>query len=231
MSPLPAYVYLTFAFGALLGLVLFWRATGYARAFLISISLWIFLQSWLAVRGFYNDPRTMTYRFPLLIIPVIVLSLLARSKMGRGFMARLDLGSLTLFHVIRVPVEMTLYWLSVRGGLPHAMSIWAGENFDIITGLSAPVVYYLAFVKRSMSDRALAIWNVTGLILLTMPVVLALLSLPARYRIFGFGRPDIAIGYFPFIVLPAALVPLTYFAHFATLKRLRVYRRRHLPKA
>ncbi len=220
MRPLPGYVYSTFGLALLLGLGLFWRATRYSRPFLLILLAWIILQSWLAGRGFYDDPRTMTYRFPLLIIPVAILSLLARSKAGSGFMNRLDMESLTLFHVVRVPVEMSLSWLSLNGALPKEITIWSGENFDILIGLSAPVMYYLYFLRRSINRRALVVWNIAGLILLSSPVVLALLSLPARYRGFGFSRPDVAIGYFPFILLPAALVPLAIFAHFAALGKL-----------
>ena len=221
MNPGSGYVYFCFGVAVLLGFGLFWRATGYSTWFLLFLIAWSVLQSGLAIEGFYDNPLTMTYRLPLLIIPIAILSLIGRSSAGRQFMSNLDLGSLTLFHVIRVPVELTLSWLTLQRFLPHEMAIWSGENFDILTGFSAPVVYYLVFVKKITGRHFLRLWNIAGLILLAMPVILALLSLPSRYRTYGFRRPDLAIGHFPYILLPAALVPLAFFAHFASLRRLR----------
>jgi hypothetical protein len=121
--------------------------------------------------------------------------------------------------VIRIGVEIGLLSLSIHEAIPKAMS-FEGRNFDILSGLTAPLVYYFGFVKHRMGRKALILWNVVCVLLLLNVVSSAFLSLPGRFQQFGFERPNIGVGYFPFLLLPAILVPLVLFAHAATIRQL-----------
>ena len=220
MQHLPIYVYIVFAATVIVAGWLFYKATNYSRPFLINIIAWIAIQSVLGVTGFYNSSATMTKRFPLLFLPPLAFLIFRLvTKKGRAFLDSLHLPTLTIFHVIRIPVEIVLLWLFVNKTIPRVMT-FEGRNFDILSGLSAPLVYYFAFVKKNIGKKVLIGWNIICLALLLNVVSSAILSLPDRYQQFGFEQPNIALGYFPFILLPAFLVPMVMFATMAALRQL-----------
>ncbi|PWS30310.1 hypothetical protein [Pedobacter paludis] len=220
MEHLPIYVYLTFGITVVIAIWLFYRATNYSRTFLTALLLWILLQSILAISGFYKDPNTLTERFPLLIVPPL-LFLISRlvTKSGRTFLDGLNLPTLTVFHVIRIPVELVLFWLYLSKGVPEAMT-FHGRNFDVFSGISAPFIYYFGFVNKKLNKWVIITWNLVCLALLLNVVSSAILSLPARFVLFGFEQPNVALGYFPFILLPAVLVPLVLLSTVATIRQL-----------
>ncbi|GAB4044244.1 hypothetical protein [Spirosoma jeollabukense] len=220
MENLPAYVYLTFGATVVAAVWLFYRATNNSRLFLVWISIWILLQSVLSSTGFYNNPASMSSRFPLLILPPF-LFLVSRffTEQGKLFIDSLDLKILTIFHVIRIPVELVLFWLFVHKSIPEAMT-FEGRNVDILSGLSAPMIYYVGFVKNKRSNSVLVTWNVVCLALLLNVVITAIVALPVRFQYFGFEQPNVAIGYFPFVLLPACLVPLAMFSNLAAIRQL-----------
>ena len=220
MLQIPTYVYLTFAATVLLATGLFYKATNQSKPFLLGLLAWIISQSILAGIGFYDNPDTVTARFPLLILPPL-LFLTSRffTRKGRAFLDELDLPTLTIFHVIRIPVELVLFWLFVSKNVPEAMT-FHGRNFDIFSGISAPVIYYLGFVRKTLSSKVIIVWNLLCLALLINVVSAALLSLPARFTNYGFEQPNLALGYFPFVLLPSVLVPLVFLSTAAAIRQL-----------
>ena len=220
MQNLPFYVYLAFGATVVVAAWLILKATRYSKPFSIMLISWIALQSVLGIAGFYNNPLTMTARFPLLFLPAllfIVFQLMA--KKGRAFIDNSDLPTLTIIHIIRIPVEIVLFWLFLHKSVPQAMT-FHGRNFDIFSGITAPVIYYLGFVKKTISKKIILLWNLICLALLVNVVATALLSLPARFKQFGFEQPNTALGYFPFMLLPAFLVPVVLFSTLASIRQL-----------
>jgi hypothetical protein len=220
METLPWYVAVTFGATVLLAIWLFSKATRYSGSFFVFLLILIILQSALGLSGFYNDVHTMSTRFPLLVIPLLgfCLSLFLTHK-GKVFIDSLDIRTLTILHTIRIAVEIVLFWLFVHKAIPQAMT-FEGRNFDILSGLSAPLVYYFGFVKQRLSRTVMIIWNVVCMLLLLNVVASAVLSLPSRFQHFGFEQPNIAVGYFPFLLLPAILVPLVLFANAVSIRQL-----------
>lgn len=162
----------------------------------------------------------MTTRFPLLFLPALLFLVFRfATKNGRAFIDNLELPVLTIFHVIRIPVEIVLFWLFIHKSIPEAMT-FHGRNFDIFSGITAPFVYYFGFVKKIISKKIILKWNFICLALLLNVVSNALLSLPTRFQQFGFEQPNIALGVFPFVLLPACLVPLVLFATLASIRQL-----------
>jgi hypothetical protein len=93
--------------------------------------------------------------------------------------------ALTGFQVFRVPVEWVLFALHRDGVAPVQMS-FEGWNFDVLTGLSAPFVAWLA-ARGVVGRRGLLAWNCAGLALLANIVGIAVLSTPTPLRAFGTG--------------------------------------------
>jgi hypothetical protein len=220
MNTLPIYVYITFGLTVLVAVWLFYKAANQSKSFLVLMIVWIVIQSLLAIAGFYNHAETVTKRFPLLLLPPMIFIVLNFvTKKGKQFVDGLNIKMLTLFHIIRIPVEIVLFWLFVHQSVPKAMT-FEGHNFDVLSGISAPFIYYFGFVKQKISKPIIIAWNTLCMLLLMNVVANAVLSLPARYQQFGFEQPNMALAYFPFALLPTLLVPLVFFSHFAALRQL-----------
>jgi hypothetical protein len=124
-----------------------------------------------------------------------------------------------MFHIIRIPVEIVLFWLFLNKTIPQLMT-FEGRNFDILSGLTAPFTYYFGFVKQNLSRNMLLIWNFICLGLLINIVANAALSIPTPFQQFGFEQPNIAVLHFPFVWLPGCLVPMVLFAHLVNIRQL-----------
>jgi len=129
-------------------------------------------------------------------------------------------------HLVRIGVEFVLYQLSHYHVIPTLMTI-EGRNFDLLSGLSAPLVYYFAFVRHQMSYRWLVLWNIPCIILLLNVVTYAVLSAPGPLQRLAFDQPNVAVLHFPYRFLPGIVVPLVLFSNAAAvvkmLKNRRVY--------
>lgn len=199
---------------------LFYKASNYSKSFLIIVCIWVFVQSILALKGFYINEHSTPPKFALLIVPpTVFIIILLITKRGRNFIDALNIQQLTLLHTIRVFVELVLYMLFIFKTVPKAMT-FEGRNFDVLAGLSAPIIYYLVFKKQAFSKTGLIVWNIISLLLLLNIIVTAVLSLKTPFQVFGVEQPNIALTYFPYNLLAAAIVPIVLMSHFAALKQL-----------
>ena len=214
-------VYLQFAFGVitLLTVFMFYKAAHYLKNVLVILSIWMLAQAFLALSLFYTNWFSTPPRFALLIMPpVAVIIILFLTPKGKIFLNQLDRKQLTLLHTVRIAVELILYYLFVARGIPQIMT-FEGRNFDIIAGLTAPLVYYFTFIKPKLSANFYIGWNIICLALLANIVITAMLSAKSSFQQLAFDQPNIAIAYFPFNWLPSVVVPLVLLAHLASLKQ------------
>jgi hypothetical protein len=219
MEHLPVYIYIVFILTAVITLLMLYKA-GNSLNPVIIILVWLALQAAISLTGFYTVTTGLPPRFMLLLLPPIVfIAMLFFTKKGRGTIDSFDVKTLTLLHIVRIPVELTLYWLYLHKVVPGAMT-FEGRNFDILCGLSAPIVYYFGYVKNILSRNVLIAWNIICLLLLANIVFTAVLSAPFPFQKLGFGQPSIALFYFPFVWLPGGIVPIVLFTHLVVLKKL-----------
>jgi hypothetical protein len=95
-----------------------------------------------------------------------------------------------------------------------------GRNFDIMSGLTAPFVFYFVFIKKTLGTKVILIWNLVCLGLLINVVTNAILSAPFPFQKFSFDQLNIAILYFPFVWLPCCVVPLVLISHLAAIRTI-----------
>lgn len=217
ITNLPLYVYLTFFGSVILVLVQFYFASGKNMKLILALLCWGTLHSTLAVAGFYENTMSMPPRFFLLalLVPAVIISSSFSSKM-KTWLVSLDLKQLTYLNVVRIPVELVLFWLFVGGYVPELMT-FEGRNFDIIMGITAPLVAIAAFRGSEVKKTLLYVWNIISLILLGNIVIHAILSGPTVLQLIAFDQPNVALFYFPFLLLPAIIVPLVLIANIGSL--------------
>ncbi|HEY1047312.1 MAG TPA: hypothetical protein VGF79_12780 [Bacteroidia bacterium] len=220
MNQLPLFVSVFFIITLGLTLYFLYKAA-YDSVYVLIIPLVIIVvQSTLAHNGFYSHqgqgiPRPLFIILPSLITMVICFIV----PQSRHYLLTLNPGWLTFLHVIRFPIELVLFWLFLYNLVPEIMT-FNGWNYDVVSGISAPIVAYYAYVKKSMPFKWTLIWNILCLLLLLNIVVIAILSAPTPFQQFAFDHPNTGIFYFPFVCLPAVIVPLVMLSHIVSIYRL-----------
>jgi hypothetical protein len=185
-----------------------------------AIVVWLAVQAILAYKNFYVYTSSIPPRFALAVLPMLLcIVILFVTDGGKKFIDNLPLSILTYIHVVRILVEVVLYWLFLSKAVPEIMT-FAGRNFDIVAGITAPAMGYLFFKQKVLSYKVVIAWNVLCILLLLNIVVLAVLSAPFPFQHFGFEQPNVAILHFPFVWLPCFVVPVVLFAHLASIRQL-----------
>ncbi|MBL7997761.1 MAG: hypothetical protein JNL32_03890 [Candidatus Kapabacteria bacterium] len=216
---IPIYVVVLFTLTTFATVWYMATATNRRISVLIVCGVWMVMQLIIGASGFYLDTMVQPPRFPALVLPPIILTIiLFATQRGRMFLDALSLERLTLVHSCRIPVEIILYLLFIAYAVPEEMT-FEGRNLDILAGLTAPVVWYLVF-KRGASRRVLLVWNILALCLVLNIVGVAILSLHTPFQQFGFTQPNIAVLHIPFVWLPGVIVPLVLLSHLAAIRQL-----------
>jgi hypothetical protein len=220
MENLPLYIGLFFVLTTALAVFFFYKATPFSKLSVILILVWLTVITILSLNGFFTVTHTIPPRFIVLVLPpLLLIAALFFTAPGKQYMDQLDIRSLTLLHIVRIPVELGLFFLSLYKVVPELMT-FEGRNLDILSGLSAPLIYYFAFVKKKIRNKMLLLWNIVCLLLLINIVSHAVLSAPSPFQQLAFAQPNIAVLYFPFVWLPGCIVPLVLFSHLVALRRL-----------
>jgi hypothetical protein len=176
------------------------------------------LQFGIAATGLYENVDVLPPRFLLNIVPAIAAVLwLMLSKSGKAFAAGFDQSKLLWVHVVRIPVEVVLYGLFIAGLVPRIMT-FAGQNFDIVAGITAPIIWHLFYRSKSLSPALLKAWHWLMLALLGNIVVTALLAAPLPFQQIAFDQPNVGVLIAPFNLLPAVVVPLVIVGHLLGLR-------------
>ena len=218
MEHLPFYIGFIFILSTIFSVWMLYKASNYSNPLILIILSWLTLQAIVSLSGFYTVTATIPPRFALLVFPPVVL-IAALFFTRKDRLDSFDVKILTLLHVVRIPVEIGLYWLFIHRVVPGIMT-FEGRNFDILCGLTAPLVYYFGYIKNVLNRKILIAWNILGLLSLANIVSTAVLSAPFPTQQFAFDQPNIALLYFPFVWLPCCIVPIVLLSHLVAIKRL-----------
>ncbi len=231
IKDLPSYVNVTFILTTISTLLLFlwtiknsnsqWSRKN-SGIVVIVLSAWLIFQAVLSLKNVYHS-EIIAFPPKILILGILpaLLSILLLfvSKRGKRFIDSLPLLNLTVLSLIRLPVEIILFWLFLNKTIPEIMT-FEGRNFDIIAGITAPLVAYYGFIKQKISRKIILLWNLVCLGLLINIVLLAFFSMTTPMQKFAFDQPNIAILYFPFSWLPTFIVPIIIFSHLSSIRQL-----------
>jgi hypothetical protein len=185
---------------------------------LVALAAWVLYTGALGFSGMLANPTAVPPRVALILIPVLLgVVFLARSDAGRDLALSIPLNLLVGAQMFRVIVELFIHQFWSVGLLPKMLT-YEGANFDIIAGLSAPVVAWLIASGR-LSNRLALAWNVFGLVLLANIAVRAILTTPALQALIT-EVPNRALGMFPFTFIPGLMAPLALTLHVVAIRAL-----------
>jgi hypothetical protein len=220
MENIPLYISLVFIATAFFTLFFLYRAGNKPTIILVVALLWMVLQSVIAATGFYQQTTAVPPRFLLTILPSLALILtLFLTRRGKKWINSFNTTWLTYLHIVRIPVELVLLWLFMYQQLPQLMT-FEGRNFDILSGITAPFVAFFGYKKLKLNTAVLLAWNFICLALLFNIVIIAVLSAPFPFQQLAFNQSNVAILHFPFVLLPAFIVPVVLFAHLVCITKL-----------
>lgn len=185
----------------------------------IGVALWMGAFAALAASGvlarFDARPPPLFLAMLTILLGVIVLT---RSRVGRALGDGLPIAALVGFQAFRLPLELVMHEAARAGIMPVQMS-FSGWNFDIVTGVTAIPVAWLAATGRA--PRALLIaWNLLGSILLATIMTLAAVSTPV-IAAFGPGAAlNTFVAHVPYVWLPSVMVAAALVGHILLWRRL-----------
>jgi hypothetical protein len=184
----------------------------------IFLSIWILFVSLWSGSGIMGNFTIFPFNFlPILAIPLIATVALLFSGKITIILQHISQASLVKLQSFRFFVEILLWILFLAGNVPVQMT-FEGRNFDIVAGITAPLVAWL-MVRGKISKPVLVIWNIACLALLINIVTIAILSTPSPWRVFMNEPANTIVGRFPVSWLPGMLVPLAYALHLLVLKQ------------
>jgi hypothetical protein len=161
--------------------------------------------------------------FPLNFFPVIGPALLASlvllfSKTWADILRHIPVERFIRLQHFRIFVEVLLWALFAASVLPVQMT-FEGRNFDILSGLTAPLIAWLT-LRKKISKTGLILWNVVCLCILINIIAIAILSTPSPIRVFMNEPANTIVTLFPVSWLPGFLAPFAFALHVFSLKQL-----------
>ncbi len=121
------------------------------------------------------------------------------------------------FQSFRLGVELLIYYAFIKDIFPRIVT-FEGYNFDILAGLTAPIIGYFVSKKINGSKTILVIWNIIGLLLLLNVVIIfnTCIYLP---KLWDSSTPMIkpAYGMLPLALLAGIFMPAAVFMHLLSL--------------
>lgn len=226
LSDIPFLVSGLYIFMTLIFLYFFWKmlhkdlGSKIANQTTIGLLAWSILVCVLASLGVYEDFQAKPPRFIFVVLPILAVIIFVLFKYTNE-VKKLNILKLTYLHMVRVPVEIFIFIWFTYGIVPQEMT-FEGRNFDILSGLTAPIVAYF-IAKHGVKEhvKMAYAWNILTLLLVINIVVTAVLSLPSNFQVFGLDQPNIAVINSPFVLLPAVIVPIVIFCQLAAMIQLR----------
>ncbi len=204
----------------MIAIALCYLSNGRSKKLLLLIVSWSIVQSLVACSGFYLNVDAMPPQFLLVMTPVVLTIIYALRPKQLAWMRKHRNTTISTFlHTIRIPVEIVLLYLFIHGMIPELMT-FEGRNFDILAGLTAPIIAWL-IMQNKISIKGELIWNIAGLFLILFILINGTLSAELPIQMFGFDQPNRAVFYFPFILLPSVVVPIVVYTHITDIIKLK----------
>ena len=174
--------------------------------------LWFGLAYFAGLDGWLRALPPMAIPAVVVGLTSVLLAAYLRIPPVRRWVDGLELRTLVLLHVTRF-VGIYFLILFQRGELPRAFALPGGIGDIIVATMARPVAF--APLSHESRRRAVAIWNIAGLVDLVLVVLTAVrlnLEHPAQLKV---------LTQLPLSLLPTFIVPLLLASHVVLYLRTR----------
>lgn len=181
---------------------------------------WLAVSAALASRGFFTDFTSLPPRLLVALIPPsLAIGYISSSQRVNNILSVLPKSWMIYTQSFRILMELFLFLMLVSSALPIQMT-FEGRNFDIIIGLTAPVIAYFSYSKKVWPKIVPLLWNLAGILLISNVLIIGLLSTPGPLRKFFNEPANTMIAQFPFIWIAALIIPFAYLLHILSIKQI-----------
>ena len=201
----PTYVPITVVTCALIGAIFSIFSANNKLATLGIVTVWCGALAGIAYFSAGATPH-LALLAGVTILPCLILTIMSFLPVSRQFMRGLKDEQLHHLHLWRVPFAFVLLWFYQAGVSPIDLT-FEGFNYDIIIGLTAPVIGSLAFSQKMLTKEIVLGWNAIGTILLLISGILVLLEIQSN------AASALQFQKLPYLLLLGFLMPLSLFAH------------------
>jgi hypothetical protein len=227
---------LTILLAIFLILVVLRASTGLADSFekykKLPLALTIFIGLWLIyLSGLSYFEVLVDFSFPpkmplLVVMPLMVLIIISLFRnVTSDFGVTTAVSWLIYIQSFRIIVELIIWGGYLEGIIPIDAT-FEGSNFDVVVGITAvPMAYYAK--REKVSNTALIIWNIAGLLILAYTVRM---FITAGYFPEVLGESSAMIGpafvKMPYLLIAGLFMPLAVLIHALSIKQLLNIRKR-----
>ena len=185
---------------------------------LLLISIWLAYIFTLSFSGILTS-FALPPRVPLLLVLPFIIFLIyffTRSRF-KPLIDSVPPHWLVYFQSFRIGVELLIWYTFMKGVFPHHVT-YEGYKFDILAGLTAPVIGYLVAKQATGSKTILIIWNILGLLLL-FNVVFIFNTITYFPQLWHHGASILKVKYgmLPLALLAGVFMPAAVFMHVLSL--------------
>jgi hypothetical protein len=218
--------YLAFVVLAVIGVSAAYLPRRTTLAIVTGLAIWLVYVGLFSSLGYMRDPSLRPPGILWVVGPVVlfIVFVVVRSNIGAGVAAAIPLWLILGFESFRIGVELLVHRLWEDGLVPKLLT-YQGGNVDMVFGLSAPIIAWIATTGRLGLRLAMG-WNVLGLLSLVNVTASAVLTGPIK--LISTEVPTVAMGFFPYTFIPGFLAPLAVTFHVLAIRaiaaRLRIMR-------
>lgn len=112
-----------------------------------------------------------------------------------------------------------------RGFIPGVFALPAGIGDVLVGVLALPVALYVSTGTSDGQNVGVA-WNLLGLIDFAIAIAMGAMSSPGRLQMLSVDQPNLQIGTYPTVMIPAFTVSSSIILHVLSLWQLRRLARR-----
>lgn len=202
----------------LLAMVWRWLPRRIALGVTIGLPLWLLYVGGLGYASMLRNPalRPPGIGYILVAAVLFVFAAVIWSRAGGRAAMAIPLPALVAVQAYRIGVELFFHQLWLDGLVP-GMLTFAGANVDIWFGLAAPLAAWMSTQGR-IGLRITIAWWALGLLALVNIAIRSALTVPGPFNVIHAEVPNLAIGTFPFMLIPGFLAPLAVTLHVLAIR-------------
>ena len=209
--------YLAFVVVAVIGTSAAYLSRPTTFAVITGLAIWLVYVGLFSSLGYMRDPSLRPPGILWVVGPVVLFVVfVVRSNIAARVAAAIPLWLMLGFGSFRIGVELLVHRLWEDGLVPKLLT-YEGGNVDMVFGLSAPIIAWIA-TKGRLGLRLAMGWNVLGLLSLANVTASAVLTGPIK--LISAEVPTVAMGFFPYAFIPGFFVPLAVTLHVLAIRAI-----------
>ena len=179
---------------------------------LIIIMIWCGGLALIGLSGLLDSKNSIA-PWVVFFTPIVLLSVATIIPGARNYMRGIKDEQLHHLHLWRVPFAFVLLWFYQAQITPLGLT-FEGYNYDIIIGLTAPVIGSLAFSQKMLTKEIVLGWNGLGIVFLLISTGLIFMELTINQKAL------LLFNDLPYFAIFGFLLPLSLFSHVLSIYRI-----------